>query len=52
MIKKIGSKIVRRLAIQKIMIPTFYQTHLKKQLTSAQFLVMTVLPYLQQIAGL
>jgi len=25
------------------MIPTFYQTHLKKQLTSAQFLVMTTL---------
>jgi len=25
------------------MIPTFYQTHLKKQLTSDQFLVMTTL---------
>ena len=25
------------------MIPTFYQTHLKKQLTKAQFLVMTTL---------
>ena len=25
------------------MIPTFYQAHLKKQLTSAQFLVMTTL---------
>lgn len=25
------------------MIPTFYQTHLKKQLTKAQFLVMTIL---------
>jgi hypothetical protein len=41
--KNIGSKIVRCLPIQKIMIPTFYQTHLKKQLTSAQFLVMTTL---------
>jgi hypothetical protein len=41
--KKIGSIIVTRLPIQKIMIPTFYQTHLKKQLTKAQFLVMTTL---------
>jgi hypothetical protein len=40
---RLGSKIVRRLPIKKIMIPTFYQTHLKKQLTSAQFLVMTTL---------
>jgi hypothetical protein len=42
-LKKIGSIIVTRLPIQKIMIPTFYQTHLKKQLTKAQFLVMTTL---------
>ncbi|MEG5232597.1 hypothetical protein QUB18_28330 [Microcoleus sp. B3-D3] len=43
MLKKIGSIIVTRLPIQKIMIPTFYQTHLKKQLTKAKFLVMTTL---------
>jgi Transposase DDE domain len=30
------------------MIPTFYQTHFKKQLTSAQFLVMTTLPIVMQ----
>jgi hypothetical protein len=30
------------------MIPTFYHTHLKKQLTSAQFLVMTTLPIVMQ----
>lgn len=30
------------------MIPTFYQTHLKKQLTKAQFLVMTTLLFVMQ----
>ena len=27
----------------KIMLPTFYQTHLKKQLTHAQFILLTIL---------
>ncbi len=28
---------------QKIMLPTFYQTHLKKQLTYVQFILLTIL---------
>src|SRR4028119_1141016 len=28
---------------QKLMLPTFYQTHLQKQLTSAQFILLTIL---------
>jgi hypothetical protein len=28
---------------QKIMLPTFYQTHLKKQLTHVQFILLTIL---------
>lgn len=28
---------------QKIMLPTFYQTHLQKQLTNAQFILLTIL---------
>jgi len=47
-LKKIGSIIVTRLPIQKIMIPIFYQTHLKKQLTKAQFLVMITLVSVMQ----
>jgi len=46
--KKIGSIIVTRLPISKIMIPTFYLIHLKKQLSSAQFkLIGILLPLIQ-----
>ena len=29
--------------IQKNMLPTFYQTHLQKELTQAQFILLTIL---------
>ncbi|WP_445305924.1 hypothetical protein [Microcoleus sp. T3_A4] len=46
--QKIGSIIVTRLPISKIMIPTFYLIHLKKQLSSAQFkLIGILLPLIQ-----
>ena len=32
----------------KIMLPTFYQTHLKKQLTHVQFILLTILLSLMQ----
>jgi len=34
---------VIRLPIPKNMLPTFYQTHLQKQLTQAQFILLTIL---------
>ena len=41
--KKIGSLFCSTLAYLKNMLPTFYQTHLQKQLTRTQLILLTIL---------
>ena len=43
MLKKDRQPNCYRLAYPKKMLPTFYQTHLQKQLTHAQFMLLTIL---------
>jgi hypothetical protein len=41
--KRQAAELLQASLSPKIMLPTFYQTHLQKQLTHAQFFLLTIL---------
>jgi hypothetical protein len=47
--KRQAAELLQASLSPKIMLPTFYQTHLQKQLTHAQFILLTIFALLDTI---